>query len=135
MQNQEILTVSLSRIAISSFQGGQDDFALKALQLETDQKVKASTLINIAKKQIIRQQESKAILFLEQALLAAKAIPLTKTKIVSQGYPDFTETRASLLEDIAIIYAQIGQHKKALQTAMVQDASEINRIKQRINCY
>ncbi|RUT08495.1 hypothetical protein DSM106972_016630 [Dulcicalothrix desertica PCC 7102] len=129
--NPELNKGNFSGIATGALQDGQDDLALKAAQFETNKKFKARSLIDIAKFQIWRLSESKGIATLDQALLVAQTIPQDSDTNSIQ----YTDSRASLLEEIALLYAQIGQNKQALQVAMAQNASEINRVKQRISCY
>ncbi len=129
--NNPELKLNFSGIAISALLAGQDDLALKAAQFETNKKLKARSLIDIAKFQIWRLSESKGITTLAQASLVAQTIPQDNGTSSIQ----YTDSRASLLEEIALLYAQIGQDKQALQVAMAQNASEINRVKQRISCY
>ncbi|BAZ16067.1 hypothetical protein NIES4071_79420 [Calothrix sp. NIES-4071] len=129
--NPELINGNFSGIAISALLAEQNDLALKAVQFETNKKLKARGLIQIAKDQIWRLSESKGIATLDQASLVAQTIPQDSDTSSNQ----YTDTRASLLEEIALLYAQIGQNKQALQVAMAQNASEINRVKQRISCY
>ncbi|GJD20245.1 hypothetical protein RIVM261_052010 [Rivularia sp. IAM M-261] len=129
--NNPELNLNFSGIAIGALRDGQDDLALKAAQFETNKKLKTRSLIDIAKFQMWRQHKSIGIGTLAQALLVAQTIPQDNPTT----HNPYTDSRASLLEEIALLYAQIGQNKQALQVAMAQNASEINRVKQRISCY
>jgi tetratricopeptide (TPR) repeat protein len=128
-----------------SIQQGKDNIALEMVKITDLPQEKTSGLLQIARGQLNRQQKSKAIETLGDALKLAKTIPDPESKTIElpidndgvpRGTVDDTLDRASLFEDIAIVYSQAGQANQGLQVAkLIQNKEEKQRVSQRVKCY
>jgi hypothetical protein len=128
-----------------SIQQGKDDIALEIVKISNLPQEKTAGLLQIARGQLTRQQKSKAIATLGDALKLAKTIPDPESKTIElpidndgvpRGTVDDTLDRASLFEDIAIVYSQAGQANQGLQVAkLIQNKEEKQRVSQRVKCY
>lgn len=129
----------LSEISTKLIEARQYQQALQVVQTFQLPEARARGLVTIAKAYAQAEQPNQAIVTLTQAFRVAQAIadPESKTIQVKEDLVvEDTEDRASLLEDIALQYAQVGQVERSQQVAQkIQDSRSRNSLLQRLSCY
>jgi len=134
-------SAKLQQITEKYIDAGRYDTALQVVNTLEAPSDKARWLVAIANKYIQTEQTNKASEILAQAFQITQTIEGPESKVFRFGAEGGTQVddpydRASLLEEIALKYAQVGQYNQALQVAKkIEDASNRNQLSQRLACY
>ncbi|MDX2212685.1 MAG: hypothetical protein SFY66_05285 [Oculatellaceae cyanobacterium bins.114] len=140
---------TLSHIINRAIQAGSYEAALQATTTLDIPEIQTRFLITLADRYLQTAQPTRATQLLAQAFDIAKRIPGSESKTIvvrmdqdPQGNPipgltvDDDNDRGSLLEAIALTYAQARQYNQAVQVARsLQNATTRNQLLQRLACY
>lgn len=141
MQVQDLVNLAIAR--------GEYDIAATAALLFTYPDAQVQQLLAIATRHLYSQQPSQALALLAQAVPIARTIPDPERRVItlvrdydSQGNPiDILEIeddtdRASAVEAIALLYAQLDQEALARETALLIQSRPLRQpVLQRLRCY
>ncbi|MBD2464063.1 hypothetical protein H6G89_23970 [Oscillatoria sp. FACHB-1407] len=140
---------SLSEVVNRAIQTGSYEAALQATTTLDLPEMRTRFLITLADRYLQTAQPTQATSLLAQAFDIAKSIPGSESKTIvvrmdqdAQGNPipgltvDDDNDRGSLLEAIALTYAQARQYNQAVQVARsIQNATTRNQLLRRLECY
>ncbi|GAX38083.1 hypothetical protein [Nodularia sp. NIES-3585] len=140
-ETQSYKLLELAKISIEN--GGEAiDIVKNIHQHFKTPESKSSALITVAETYIRTQKVKLAKDILDLAFVAAKTIPDPESRVLTFGsHPDVTvidddSDRASSLEKIALLKAQVGDYNQAVRVAeVIQDKKLRDQVMQQLICY
>ncbi len=139
IREESARTQTLNEIAVKLIEAQELEAALQAANGLAKPEDKTRFLVDVANHFVASGNFDRAQRILSQAFDTAKTIPGPESKVVvvrDDLQVDDPFDRASLLEMIALKYAEINQHSRAVQVAQtLQTPSLRTALIQRLSCY